>query len=65
MNYYDDENNIIDYLIWMTPFKQTSVYTPDVGIFDAFLLDVNKAKKKPIKTIDYNHDNIICLEINS
>ena len=51
----------IDYVIWITPNRKM----PDAPWKDlklAYFLDVNKARKKPIRTIEYDYDKIICAE---
>lgn len=52
----------VDFVLWMTPYK----WFPGNARFafkSVYLLDVNKAKKKPIKSLtEYNYDTIICLE---
>ena len=52
-----------DFVIWMTPYKKT----PDNswrGLKDVYLIDINKAKRKPMPNIRYDCDKIICLESN-
>ena len=52
----------IDYVIWMTPYKWFAG-NPTNSLKDVFLIDVNKAKRKPLRNlIDYNYENILCLE---
>ncbi len=53
----------VDYVIWITPYKQPNYYD-NKGIIELYLLDVKKARRKGIKSIDYNLDNVLCLEAN-
>ena len=52
----------IDYVIWLTPYKWIPD-NPKNAFKEVYLLDMGKARKKAIKKlINYNYDNLICLE---
>ena len=52
----------IDYVIWMTPYKLIPD-NPKKAFKEVYLLDVGKARKKAIRNpIEYNYENLICIE---
>ena len=53
----------VNYVIWVTPFKQLPTFDSR-GIINAYAIDIDKAKKKQVKSINYDENKILCLEAN-
>jgi hypothetical protein len=53
----------VNYVIWVTPFKQLPMFESR-GIINAYAIDIDKARKKHVKTINYDENKILCLEAN-
>lgn len=52
----------VDFIIWMTPYKEMPG-NPKQFLIETYLLDVNKAKRKPVKHVNYDYERVMCLEV--